>query len=47
MKQTQEKGSMEERSLYSLFKESQGTAEYTSDVNGQNQASYQERVAKR
>ncbi|CAH0589042.1 unnamed protein product [Chrysodeixis includens] len=35
----------EERSLYSLFKESQGTDEYTSYVNSQNQAgSYQERV---
>ncbi|KAF9416801.1 hypothetical protein HW555_005931 [Spodoptera exigua] len=45
MKQTHEKSSMEERSLYSLFKESQGT-EYASDVNGQN-LSYQERNVKR
>ncbi|XP_063895336.1 uncharacterized protein LOC110382792 [Helicoverpa armigera] len=44
MKAPQE--TMEERSLYSLFKESQGTAEYTSDVNGQNQGSFQERSKK-
>ncbi|XP_026726038.1 uncharacterized protein LOC113492643 isoform X2 [Trichoplusia ni] len=37
----------EERSLYSLFKESQGTDEYTSYINSQNQAgSYQERAKK-